>query len=102
MMPQVSSLRERRRDGSATRVGVTITGDVSPAEQVDVLAAFEELSRDTGLDIRPARCRVEAPGNADRLSNVERVLILQGWRGLTAWAVQPTMPGPRRPPRRRL
>ena len=36
-MPQVSSLRERRRDRSATRVAVTITGDVSPAERVDAL-----------------------------------------------------------------
>jgi hypothetical protein len=32
MMPQVSSFRERRQDGSATRVAVTITGDVSPAD----------------------------------------------------------------------
>ena len=43
-MSQVSSLRERRSDRSGARVAVTITGDVSPAEQVDALAV-REVSR---------------------------------------------------------
>ena len=102
MMPQVSSLRERRRDGSDTRVGVTITGDVSPAEQVDVLAAFEELSRDAGLGMRPARCRIEARVNADRLSNVDAVMILENGRVLFAWSVERTMHGALRTVSRRL
>jgi hypothetical protein len=44
MMRRLSSLGERRRDASTTRVAVTITGDVSPAEQVDALAV-REVSR---------------------------------------------------------
>jgi hypothetical protein len=93
MMPQVSSLRERRRDDSATRVGVTITGDVSPAEQVDALAMFEELSRDAGLGMRPARCRIEARVSADRLANVDAVMILEDGRVLFAWSVERTVLG---------
>jgi hypothetical protein len=102
MMPQASSLRERRRDGSATRLGVTITGDVSPAEQVDVLAVFEELSRDAGLGMRPARCRIEARVNGDSLSNVDAVMILGDGRVLFAWSVARTMHGALRTVSRRL
>jgi hypothetical protein len=91
MMPQVSSLRERRRDGSATRVAVTITGDVSPAQQVDALAVFDELSRDAGLGMRPARCRIAARVNADRFANVDGVMILEDGHVLFAWSVERTM-----------
>ena len=81
-MPQVSSLRERRRDGRATRVAVTITGDVSPAEQVDALAVFEELSRDADDEVRCARFRIEARVKADSLSIVDGVMILEDGRDL--------------------
>ncbi len=101
MMPQVSSLRERRRDGSATRVGVTITGDVSPEEQVDALAAFDELSRDAGRGTG-AGCRIEARVNADRLANVDAVMILEDGRVLFAWSVERTMLGALRKVSRRL
>jgi hypothetical protein len=100
MMPQVSSLRERRRDRSATRVA--ITGDVSPAEQVDALAVFEELSRDAGRDLLRARCRIEARVNADRLSNVDAVMILEDGHVLFAWSVERTMHGALRKVSRRL
>jgi hypothetical protein len=92
-MPQVSSLRERRGDGGATRVGVTITGDASPAEQVDALAVFDELSRDAGLDLPRARCRIEARVNADRIAHVDAVMILEDGRVLFAWSVGRTTLG---------
>ncbi|MEY2592168.1 MAG: hypothetical protein QOJ67_4152 [Acidimicrobiaceae bacterium] len=101
-MPQVSSLRERRRDRSATRVAVTITGDVSPAEQVDALAVFEELSRDAGRDLPRARCRIEARVNADRLANVDAVMILEDGHVIFAWSVERTMHGALRKVSRRL
>ena len=44
MMRKPSSLGERRRYASTTGVAVTITGDVSPAEQVDA-PAVREVSR---------------------------------------------------------
>ena len=101
-MPQVSSLRERRRDGSATRLAVTITGDVSPAEQVDVLAIFEQLSRDAGQGVRCARCRIEARVKADGLSFVDGVMILEDGRVLFDWSVDRTMLGAVRKVSRRL
>ena len=101
-MPQVSSLRERRRDASATRVGVTITGDVSPAEQVDALAVFEELSRDARHGVRCALFRIEARVKADGLSIVDGVMILEDGRVVFAWSVDRTMFGALREVSRRL
>ena len=102
MVPQVSSLRERRRDGTATRVAVTITGDVSPAEQVDALALFEELSRDAEDEVRCARFRIEARVKADGLSIVDGVMILEDGRVVFAWSVERTMFGALREVSRRL
>ena len=70
-MPQVATLPERHHDPSATRVAVTITGDVSPAEQVDALAIFEDLTRDARDGVRCTRCRIDARLKADGLSIVD-------------------------------
>jgi hypothetical protein len=101
-MPQISSLGERRRDGSATRVGVTITGDLSPAEQVDALAVFDELARDARRDLPRAGCRIEARVNADRPAHVDAIMILEDGRVLFAWSVDRTMLGALRKVSRRL
>jgi hypothetical protein len=102
MMPQVSSLSERHRDESATRVAVTITGDVSPAEQVDALAIFEDLSRDAGHGVQCARCRIDARLKADGLSIVDGVMILEDGRALVAWSLDRTALGAVRDVTRRL
>ena len=102
MMPQVSSVREGRRDGRATRVAVTITGDVSPAEQVEALAVFELLSRDAGHGDRRTRCRIEARINTDSRSIVDGVMILEDGRVLFAWSVERTTLGAVRKVSRRL
>jgi hypothetical protein len=102
MMARVSSLRERHRDGSATRVAVTITGDVSPVEQVDALAIFEDLSRDARDGVRCTRCRIDARLKADGLSIVDGVMILEDGRVLFAWSVDRTMLGAVREVTRRL
>ena len=101
-MPQVSSLSERHRDESATRVAVTITGDVSPAEQVDALAIFEDLSRDAGHGVQCARCRIDARLKADGLSIVDGVMILEDGRALFNSSVDRTMLGAVRKVSRRL
>ena len=101
-MPQVSSLRERLRDGSATRVAVTITGDVSAAEQVDALAIFEDLTRVARDGVRCARCRIDARLKADGLSIVDGVMILEDGRVLFAWSADRTMLGAVREVTRRL
>jgi hypothetical protein len=102
MMPQVSSLRERHRDGSATRVEVAITGDASPAEQVDALAVFEDLTRDARNGVRCARCRIDARLKADGLSIADGVMILEDGRVLFAWSADRTMLGGVREVTRRL
>jgi hypothetical protein len=84
MTSQVSSHRERRRDRGGTRLDVTFTGDASPAEQVDTLAIFEELSREAGRGVRCARCRIEVRVNADGLSFVDGAMILDNGRVLVA------------------
>jgi hypothetical protein len=101
-MPQVSSLRERRRDRSTTRVAVTITGDVSPAEQVDALAVFEDLTRDARDVVRCARCRIDARLKADGPSIVDGVMILEDGRLLVASSADRTMLGAMREVTRRL
>jgi hypothetical protein len=93
MMHEVSSLLEQRRHGSATRLAVTITGDVSPAEQVDAIANFEQLSRDAEHRVRCARLRIEARVNADGLSSVDGVMLLEDGRVLLGWSVGRTMLG---------
>jgi hypothetical protein len=102
MMPQVSSVRERYRDGGTTRLVVTITGDVSPAEQVDALAIFEQLSRDAGHGVRCARFRIEARVEPDGLSTVDGFMILEDGRALFGWSVDRTMLGAARDVSRRL
>jgi hypothetical protein len=102
MMPQVTCHRERRRDGSGTRLDVTFSGDVSPAEQVDALAIFEQLSRDAGHGVRCARCRIEVRVKADGLSFVDGVIILDDGRLLVGWSVDRTMLGAVRKVSRRL
>ncbi|MDQ1457194.1 MAG: hypothetical protein QOH28_2814 [Actinomycetota bacterium] len=101
-MPQVSSLREPHRDGSTTRLAVTLTGDVSPAERVDALAIFEQLSRDAGQGVRCARFRIEARVQADGLSTVDGIMILEDGRALFGWSVDRTMLGAARDVSRRL
>jgi hypothetical protein len=101
-MPQVSSLRERHSDGSTTRLAVGITGDVSPAEQVDALAIFEQLSRDAGHGVRCARFRIEARVEADGLSTVDGFIILEDGRALFGWSVDRTLPGAAHDVSRRL
>jgi hypothetical protein len=102
MMPQVSSLRERHRDGSTTHLAVTIIGDVSPAEQVDALAIFEQLSRDAGQGVRCARFRIEARVEAVGLSTVDGFIILEDGRTLFGWSVDRTLLGAARDVSRRL
>ena len=54
-MPQVSSLRERHRDRSTTRLAVTIAYDVSPAERVDAHDVSRRLrARTYAASRRPA------------------------------------------------
>jgi hypothetical protein len=102
MMPELSSLGERRGDGNATRFALTITGDVSPAEQVDSLAIFEQLSRDAETGVRCARYRIEARVKADGLSFVDGVMILQDERVIFHSSVDRTMLGAVRKVDRRL
>jgi hypothetical protein len=93
MTHQISSFLEQRRDGSATRLAVTLTGDVSPAEQVDAIANFEQLSRDAEHRVRCARFRIEARVNADSLSSVDGLMILEDGRVLLGWSVDRTTLG---------
>jgi hypothetical protein len=85
-----------------TRVAVTIAGDVSPADKVDALAIFEQLSRDAGHGVRSARCRFEAAVRADGLSIVDGVVILEDGRVLLGRSVNQTMLGAVREVSRRL
>ena len=101
-MSQVSSLRERRSDRSGARVAVTITGDVWPAEQVDALAIFEDLTREARGGVRCARCRIDARVRADGLSIVDGVMILEDGRVLVASSADRTMLGAVREVTRRL
>jgi hypothetical protein len=102
MMTQVSSLRERRRDGSPTRFAVNITGDASPAEWVYALAISEQLSRDAGYGVRCARYRTEARVRAYGLSFVDGVMILDDGRVLISRSVDRTTLGAVREVSRRL
>src|SRR5947209_3690126 len=103
MMPELpSTFREERRDGNATRFAFSITGDVSPAEQVDSLAIFEQLSRDAGNGVRCARYRIEARVKADHLSLADGVMILEDGRVLFNSSVDRTMLGAVRKVNRRL
>ena len=101
-MPELSSLGEQRGDGNATRFALSITGDVSPTEQVDSLAIFEQLSRDAGTGVRCARYRIEARVKADGLSLVDGVMILEDGRVLFNSSVDRTMLGAVRKVSRRL
>jgi hypothetical protein len=96
-----SSIRESCRDGHAARFTLTIAGVVSPAEQVDTLAMFEELSRDAGRGVRCARYQVEARAEAD-LSFVHGVMILEDERVIFHSSVDRTMLGAVRKLDRRL
>jgi hypothetical protein len=84
------------------RVEVTFTGDVSPAEQVDAIAIFEELSRDAGHGARCARFRVEGRVEPRGLSTVEGFMILEDGRALFGWSVDRTMLGAAHDVSRRL
>jgi hypothetical protein len=101
MMPVLSSLGERRGGGNVIRFALSITGDVSPAEQVDSLAIFEQLSRDAGRGVRCARYRIEARAEAD-LSFVHGVMILEDERAIFHSSVDRTMLGAVRKVDRRL
>jgi hypothetical protein len=101
-MPELSSLGEQRGDGNATRFALSITGNVSPAEQVGSLAIFEQLSRDTGHGARCARYRIEARVKADGPSLVDGVMILEDGRVLFNANVDRTTLGAVRKVSRRL
>jgi hypothetical protein len=68
MMRKVSSLGERRRYASTTRVAVTITGDVSPAEQVDAPAVRGQspVARTDGCGFARSGTRRDGVINAAR------------------------------------
>lgn len=102
MTAQVSSLLERRRDGSGTRFAITFTSDVSPAEQVDAIAIFELVARDPEHDVRCARYLIEVRVKADGLSFVDGVMMLEDGRVLFGWSVDRTTLGAMRKVTRRL
>src|ERR1700692_2705652 len=102
MMPKTSSRGEQCDDGSAVRVAITITGDLSLAEQVDVIATFEQLSRDARHGLRCARYRIDARVKADGLSIVDGVMILEDGRVLLDRSVNQTTLGAVRQVNRRL
>jgi hypothetical protein len=89
-------------DQGTTRFAVSITGDVSPAEQVGSLAIFEQLSRDVGHGVRSARYHIEARAEATGLSLVDGVMILEDGRALFNSSVDRTMLGAVRKVSRRL
>ncbi len=101
-MSRAPTIPEGSQSRGTPRVALTISGVVSPADQVCVVDAFEQLCTDPGHRVLCGRFRVDTTLDLGHVAIADGIIVLKDGRVLCAWSADRTVQGAARDLGRRL